>query len=388
MQFSARTAVFSANILQELDALRQQLQKEGKEVINLSVGTPDLPPDSHVIQAMATACQNPENYKYSLGDLPTLIAAVQSWYARRYHVQLADDEIMSVYGSQEGIAHVAFPLCDVGDTVLVTDPGYPIFSFGPLLAGAKLVKLPLREENGYLIDFDAIDPQIAREARVIVVSYPNNPVTATANRAFYQRLVAFAKQYDIIVVHDNAYSELVYQGQPGGSFLEVEGAKEVGVEFNSLSKSYNLTGSRISFCLGNREIIRRFKALRSQIDYGIFYPVQYAAIAALEGPQDILDRGRQAYRERSHTLCKGLREIGWQVPDAEATMFTWFAIPEAHRRQGSMDFCMKLLERAGVICVPGISFGSLGEGYVRMALVQPPEQLRRAIEKIAASGLV
>jgi LL-diaminopimelate aminotransferase len=381
---------FSSNILQDLNALMLSMIAQGKEVINLSVGTPDLPPDTHVMEAVSKAALDPENYKYSLQEMPELIAAVQDWYRRRYGVELAPSEIAAVNGSQEGIAHVAFPFCDPGDVVLTPDPCYPIFSFGPFLAGARIVPMPLRKANDFLIDLDAISPEDLRQARLMVVSYPNNPVTATAPREFYERLVAFAKEHDLLVIHDNAYSELVLDEAPGMSFLAVEGAKEVGIEFNSLSKSYNLTGARISFALGNAQMIEKLRTLRSQIDYGVFYPVQIGAIAALTGPQDILERNRAAYRERRQILCQGLRDIGWEVPDSKATMFAWFPLPGnwQARQKDSMTFVYELLERSGVMCVPGSSFGPAGEGFVRMALVQPPDKLRRAIENIRRSGIL
>ena len=386
MDFAKRFGGGSSNILTELEMERQRMIAQGREVINLSVGTPDLPPDKSVMAALLRESMDPENYKYALGDLPVLLDAVIGWYDRRYGVKLERENITSVYGSQEGLAHIAFPICDPGDIVLVCDPGYPVFSFGPFMAGAQLITMPLTAENNYLIDFDSISPAAARRAKMMVVSYPNNPLTATANFEFYERLVHFAKTYDIIVVHDNAYSELVYEGQPGISFLSVPGAMDVGIEFNSLSKSYNLTGMRISFAIGNAEVIRRFKAFRSQIDYGIFPAVQKTAAAVLNGPQDILERNRDTYRRRSALLSQSLREAGWQVPDCHATMFTWYPLPGG--RTDSAAFAMELLEKAGVLCVPGVGFGKMGEGYVRMALVQPEETLARAAKLIGESGIL
>jgi len=386
MKFSLRIEQSGSNILQQLEQKRKELAANGEDVINLSVGTPDLPPDRFVMNVISEACRDSENFKYSLGDMPALVDAVVGWYDRRYNVKLERDEVTSVNGSQEGISHIAFPICDVGDIVLVPNPGYPIFSYGPFLAGAQLVTYDLLKENDYLIDFASIDEDTARKAKMIVVSYPNNPVTAIANEDFFERLVAFAKKYDIVVVHDNAYSELVYDTPPCMSFLSVKGAKDVGIEFNSLSKSYNLTGCRISFAVGNKEVIDRFKSLRSQIDYGIFYPIQLGAVAALNGPQDILERNRAAYKERRDLLCSGLCEIGWNVPTSVATMFTWFPIPP--KFNDSYDFTVKLLEKSGVICVPGGSFGELGNKYVRMALVQNTDTIKRAILNIKNSGIL
>lgn len=386
MKYIEQSQVVESNIFNQLDEKKREIQKAGMDVINLSVGTPDFAPDRHVMEAVSEAASVAENYKYTLSDRPELIHAAARWYERRYGVKLPDGCIMSVNGSQEGIAHVGFPFCGKGDLVLAPDPGYPIFTFGPMMTGATIGLLPLYEENDYLIDFDAIDPAVADQAKLMVVSYPNNPVTAVADYDFYERLVHFAKKHDIIVLHDNAYSELVFDGEPGMSFLAVPGAMDVGIEFNSLSKSYNLTGMRVSFALGNEKLISAFRAFRSQFDYGMFYPAQVGAIAALDGPQDIVRRNRDGYRERRDALCGGLRSVGWNVPDAKATMFTWAKIPD--RFESSAHFVLELMERTGVICVPGESFGELGQRYVRFALVVPTERMREACRRIGESGIL
>lgn len=386
MNFSDKFGQINSNILLDLDIAKRELEAQGREVINFSIGTPDFPPDKHVIDAVTAALADPENYKYGMTESPELVSSVCNWYKRRYGVELTGDNICAVNGSQEGIAHIAFPLCNRGDIVLVPDPCYQIFSFGPTMADVRLEYMPLLKENDYLIDFDAIDKQTARSAKAMIVSYPNNPTTAHAPREFYERLVAFAKENDIIVIHDNAYSELVYDYEPGISFLSVDGAMDVGIEFNSLSKTYNLTGLRLSFALGNAEIIKRFKSFRSQIDYGICKGIQAAAIAALDGPQDIVARNREEYRRRRNALCEGLNSIGWRVPLTDSTMFTWFPIPENYT--SSTEFTFDLLKKAGVLCVPGASFGRHGEGYVRMALVQPIEKIEKAVEYIKHSGIL
>lgn len=386
MDLAKKMEFFDINIFSKLDDKKKELHEAGREVINLSVGTPDFEPDTHVMQALKNASQDMENYKYSLQDMPEMIDAVIAWYQRRYGVLLTREQVTSVYGSQEGIAHIAFPFCNPGDTVIVTDPCYPIFQFGPLLASAELYYTSLKKENGFLIDFASIPEHIAQKAKMIFVSYPNNPVTVKADIGFYTELAAWAKQYDIIVVHDNAYSELVMDGEPGMSFLSVPGGMDVGVEFNSLSKSYNLTGLRISFALGNETIIRNLRCIRSQIDYGISFPVQKAAIAALNGPQDILERNRVGYRLRRDALCGGLRSIGWDVEDSPATMFVWAPLPKGY--SNSEAFVLELLDKTGVICVPGSSFGPAGEGFVRFALVQDVPMINRAIKLIGESGIL
>ena len=386
MQFLKAGEPAESNIFNQLDERKRALLQSGKDVINLSIGTPDFRPDSHVMEAVSRAALDPEQYKYSLNETRALLDAVQDWYKRRYDVALADDEIMAVCGSQEGIAHVCFPFAGPNDLILAPDPGYPIFSFGPLMAGATVALYPLKEENNWLLDFADIPEDIADRAKAMVVSYPNNPTTAVADRAFYERLVTFAREHNIIVIHDNAYSDLLLNGEQGLSFLSIPGAKEVGIEFNSLSKTYNLTGMRVSFALGNREVVSKFRAFRSQIDYGMFYPIQAGAVAALTGPQDIVARNREGYMARRDALCGGLRSIGWDVPDAQGTMFVWAKIPD--RFASSVDFVVELMEKTGVIGVPGSAFGAQGEGYVRFALVVPPERMAEAVRRIDQSGIL
>lgn len=386
LRFAKRMESFQPGIFNVLNDKKNEMIRQGRQVYNLSVGTPDFLPDANVMRVMRDACENPDNYKYSLGNLPELVEAVQGWYQRRYGVQLERDEIMSVNGSQEGIAHVALPLCDPGDLVLCPNPGYPIFEMGPWLCGAEIGYYDLLEENHYLPDLDAIPVEVARRAKMMVVSYPANPVCVTAPRSFYEKLVDFAKTYNIIILHDNAYSEITYDGREGISFLSIPGAKEVGVEFNSLSKTYNLTGARVSFVVGNREIIQNFSKVRSQIDYGIFLPVQLAAIEALNGPQNGVVARREEYQRRRDALCGGLRSIGWNVPDSEGSMFAWAPIPDHY--SDSVTFCMDLMERSGLICTPGSAFGSLGEGHVRFALVQPVEKMREIVAAVDRCGIL
>lgn len=386
LNVAQRMEEFQPGIFNVLDERRQQRLAQGLPVYNLSIGTPDFLPEPHVVQALAQAASQPTNYRYSLTELPELVEAVQHWYLRRYGVELETDELMSIYGSQEGLTHIGWALCDPGDVVLVPDPGYPIFEMGPALCGAEIVHYPLKEENGYLPDLDGIEPELADQAKMMVVSYPANPVCVTAPDEFYHKLIAFAKAHNIIILHDNAYSDIIFDGRVGKSFLAYEGAKEVGVEYNSLSKTYNLTGARISFVLGNRQLIQTFRRLRSQIDYGIFLPVQYAAIAALNGPQDSVTRNRAEYQARRDALCGGLRSIGWDVPDSQGSMFVWAPLPKGYHN--SVDFCFELLERSGLLCTPGAAFGQLGEGHVRFALVQPVPVMQEIVAAVAKSGII
>jgi LL-diaminopimelate aminotransferase len=297
-----------------------------------------------------------------------------------------ETEVTSLLGSQDGLSHIALAIVDPGDLVLVPDPGYPVFSDGPVLAGAELYRMPQKKENGYIVDLKEIPEEVAQRAKFMVVSYPNNPVTSIAPPSFYRELVAFAKKYDIVVLHDNAYSELVFDGETCGSFLQYEGAKDVGVEFNSLSKTYGLAGARIGFALGNAQILSKLKSLKSNMDYGMFLPVQKAAVAALTGPQDCVKSTRLAYQKRRDVLVDGLNAIGWQIEKPKATMFVWAKIPEPFTN--SEEFTKELLGRAGVLVTPGSAFGPSGEGHMRMALVQDEEDLNYAIQSIAQSGIL
>lgn len=383
--FSTLINGFKQGIFGALNEKKEELVRAGRSVYNLSVGTPDFEPAPHVMKAMQEACGRAENYKYSLADLPELLEAVQYRYEKRFGVHIETDEVMSVYGSQEAMAHIGKVFCDPGDVILVPDPGYPMFEMSGIMAGADVEYYPIREENHYLPDLDSIPREILKKTKYMMVSYPLNPVCVCAPDEFYRRLIAFAKENDIVILHDNAYSDITFTEEPGKSFLSFEGGKDVGVEFYSLSKSYNLTGARISFVVGNKEIISRFRLLRSQIDYGIFYPVQYAAIAALTGPDDFIEEQRRAYASRCRALCGGLRRIGWDVPDSQGTMFVWAKIPAGY--ESSADFCMKLMERTGVIVTPGSAFGAGGEGYVRMALVVDEKMIEEIIRVLDESGI-
>ena len=383
--FAKRMDSFQEGIFTVLNKKKNELLAQGRTIYNLSVGTPDFKPAPHVMQALTESASKPENYKYSLVERPALLEAMQNFYDRRFGVRLDTKQIMAVNGSQEAMTHICWTLCDPGDVVLVPNPGYPIFEVGPFLCGAQIVKYPLYEENGFLPKFSDIPEETAKKAKVIVVSYPANPVCATANDAFYEELIAFAKKYNIIIIHDNAYADIIYDGE-GQSFLKYDGASEVGVEYYSLSKTFDLTGARVSFVLGNEVIIQKFRTLRSQIDYGIFYPVQDAAIAALNGPFDGVERQQEEYAARNRALCGGLRSIGWNVPDSKGTMFVWAPIPASYT--SSEKFTLDLMEKSGVIVVPGSSFGSLGEGYVRMALVLDVPTMEKVVQVIKESGIL
>lgn len=386
MKFANRMNQFGEGVFSRLAVMRKNRLAQGKEVYDLSIGAPNIPPTKRIMEVMAEAVMKPANYVYAINDTQQLLEAVAQWYKRRYDVELnPETEICSLLGSQDGLSHIALSILDPGDVMLVPDPCYPIFADGPRIAGAELYYMPLQKENDYVIQLQDIPEEIARKAKFMLVSYPNNPTAAMAPESFYHEVVAFAKKYDIIVLHDNAYSELVFDGQSCGSFLSIPGAMEVGVEFNSLSKTYGLAGARIGFCVGNKEVVGMLKTLKSNMDYGMFLPIQAAAVEALTGNQAVVAETRAAYEHRRDMLCDGLIEAGWHMEKPAGTMFVWAPIPDSY--QDSESFVADLLDKTGVLVTPGSAFGPSGEGYVRMALVQSEDTMKKIVEAVAVSGI-
>ena len=386
MKFANRMEQFGEGVFSRLAAMRKARLAQGKEVYDLSIGAPNIPPTKRIMEVMAEAVMNPANYVYAINDTQQLLEAVAQWYKRRYQVELdSGTEICSLLGSQDGLSHIALSILDPGDVMLVPDPCYPIFADGPRIAGAELYYMPLKKENDYVIQLQDIPEEIARKAKFMLVSYPNNPTAAMAPEAFYHELAAFAKKHDIIVLHDNAYSELVFDGKTCGSFLSIPGAMDVGVEFNSLSKTYGLAGARIGFCVGNRNVVGMLKTLKSNMDYGMFLPIQAAAVEALTGNQDVVADTREAYEHRRDVLCDGLIAAGWHMEKPAGTMFVWAKIPPQYR--DSEEFVEDLFNRTGILVTPGSAFGPSGEGYVRMALVQSEDTMKKIALRAAQSGI-
>lgn len=387
MKFSSRLDRFGDEVFAALNNRRVALEAEGRTIYNLSVGTPDFEPYPHVVDAVAQAIQDPQMWKYSLRDLPELKQAVCDYYVRRFGVKgIAPDMVCSVNGTQEGVGVFGLAMLDEGDTVLVPDPCYPVFEAGVKIAGGELAYYPLNAEHDFLPYVEGIDPAVADRAKYMIVSLPANPVGSMGTPELYAQIIDFAREHDLLIVHDNAYSDITFDGPRGGSFLQYPGALEVGVEFFSLSKSFNVTGARIGFLVGRSDVVAAFSKLRSQIDFGMYLPLQKAAIAALTGPLDEVEHQRLMYQERRNALCDGLENLGWERPNAHGSMFVWAKLPGG--RTDSMAFCKELMEQAGVIVTPGASFGPHGEGYVRMALVLPPDGLRAAVAAIASAGIV
>lgn len=386
MQASQRLDRFGAEVFASLNNKLLALKAQGKTIYNMSVGTPDFKPYDHVVEALTQAAQDPEMWKYALRDLPELKQAVCDYYERRFGVSgITPSMVQSCNGTQEGVGHLGLALLDPGDTILVPDPCYPVFEAGAKIADAKLEYYPLVAEHNYLPYVAGIDPEVADRAKYMIVSLPANPVGSVGTPEVYEEIIAFAREHDLLIVHDNAYSDIVFDGEPGGSFLQYPGALEVGVEFFSLSKSFNVTGARIGFLVGREDVVSAFAKLRSQIDFGMFLPIQKAAIACLNGPRDEVEAQRLKYQERRDALCDGLEGLGWERPNAHGSMFVWAKLPGG--RTDSMTFCEELMEKAGVVVTPGASFGPSGEGHVRMALVLPPDQIALAVEAIREAGL-
>lgn len=386
MQASQRLDRFGAEVFASLNNKLLALKAQGKTIYNMSVGTPDFKPYNHVVEALTQAAQDPEMWKYALRDLPELKQAVCDYYERRFGVSgITPSMVQSCNGTQEGVGHLGLALLDPGDTILVPDPCYPVFEAGAKIADAKLEYYPLIAEHNYLPYVAGIDPEVADRAKYMIVSLPANPVGSVGTPEIYEEIIAFAREHDLLIVHDNAYSDIVFDGEPGGSFLQYPGALEVGVEFFSLSKSFNVTGARIGFLVGREDVVSAFAKLRGQIDFGMFFPIQKAAIACLNGPRDEVEAQRLKYQERRDALCDGLEGLGWERPNAHGSMFVWAKLPGG--RTDSMAFCEELMEKAGVVVTPGASFGPSGEGHVRMALVLPPDQIALAVEAIREAGL-
>lgn len=386
MQASQRLDRFGAEVFASLNNKLLALKAQGKTIYNMSVGTPDFKPYDHVVEALTQAAQDPEMWKYALRDLPELKQAVCDYYERRFGVSgITPSMVQSCNGTQEGVGHLGLALLYPGDTILVPDPCYPVFEAGAKIADAKLEYYPLVAEHNYLPYVAGIDPEVADRAKYMIVSLPANPVGSVGTPEVYEEIIAFAREHDLLIVHDNAYSDIVFDGEPGGSFLQYPGALEVGVEFFSLSKSFNVTGARIGFLVGREDVVSAFAKLRGQIDFGMFFPIQKAAIACLNGPRDEVEAQRLKYQERRDALCDGLEGLGWERPNAHGSMFVWAKLPGG--RTDSMAFCEELMEKAGVVVTPGASFGPSGEGHVRMALVLPPDQIALAVEAIREAGL-
>ena len=385
MQFSKRLDLFGDEVFASLNQKRRELEAAGRPVWDLSVGTPDFPTPDYIKKALVDSCADDANWKYALHDKEELKQAVCDYYQRRFDVDgLGPDQVMSCRGTQEGMQYVCAALADPGDIALIPDPCYPVFRSGTQLAGATPYYYQLTAEHGFLPHVADIPDDVADKAKYMIVSLPANPVGSVGTPEVYEEIIAFAKKHDIVIVHDNAYADVVFEGV-SSSFFNYPGAMDVGVEFLSLSKSFDVTGVRLSFLVGRKDIVQATYKLRSQVDFGMFFAEQNVAIACLKGPLDGVERQRLAYKERRDALCDGLEAIGWERPNCHGTLFVWARLP--HGRTDSLAFTLELMEKTGVIVTPGASFGPAGEGYVRFALVLPPEKIKEAVAQIGKADL-
>ncbi len=365
----------------EIDKTKRELRKQGKQLIDLGVGDPDRSTPKHIIEKLTEAAKDPQNHRYALDmGLPQLREAIAQWYLRRFNVRLDPvTEVLPLIGSKEGIGHIPMAFVNNHDVVLVPDPAYPVYQGGSIFAGAEIYYMPLLEKKDFLPDLDAIDTQIARRAKMMFLNYPNNPTSAIAGTDYFKKVVEFASEYGIIVCHDAAYTEIAFDGYRPPSFLEVEGAKEIGVEFHSLSKTYNMTGWRVGFAVGNAKILEGLSRVKSNLDSGIFQAVQLASVEALTGSQDFLQELTRVYQERRDLLVDGLAALGWNVRRPKATFYVWITVPPGFT---SSELTRALLQRAGIVVTPGNGFGKMGEGYIRMTLTTPKENIQEALVRI------
>lgn len=365
-----------------IDRMKQEALSKGVDLIDLSIGDPDIPTPGNIVEAMKAAVERPANHRYpSYEGMFSFREAVADWYKRRFHVSLdAREEVLSLIGSKEGIGHIPFAFVNPGDVVLVPSPGYPVYPVGTLFAGGQSHIMPLLEDNHFIPDFSRIPGDVLRKAKLMFINYPNNPTSAVAHKKFYEDVVEIAGKYNIIVCHDAAYSEIYYDGKKPMSFLEVEGAKEVGIEVHSLSKTYNMTGWRIGFAVGNKEVIRGLGKIKTNLDSGVFQAIQEASITALATDDSVVSEIRNVYQKRRDILYNGLTKMGLHAIKPEATFYLWTKVPP---RFDSSGFVAHILEKAGVLITPGQGFGTPGEGYVRFALTVTAERIQEAVERIS-----
>jgi LL-diaminopimelate aminotransferase len=381
MRLAKRIEKLPPYLFAEIDKKIAQKKQEGVDVISLGIGDPDKPTPSNIVEKMCEEVRNPANHRYpSYYGHPEFRKAIAEWYRKRFGVELnPDTEVLPLIGSKEGLAHICFAVLDPGDIVLVPDPGYPVYNTGTILAGGTPDFMPLREEKGFLPDLDTIGPETARASKMMFISYPNNPTAAVADAAFFKKVVDFARKHDIIVCHDNPYSEITFDGYVAPSFLETEGSREAGVEFHSLSKTYNMTGWRIGFAVGNSAVIEALGRVKTNIDSGIFNAIQKAGIEALRGPQDAVQEMCNIYKKRRDLVIDSLNQMGWNLPKTKASIYIWVPVPKGYT---SASFATHILDEAGVVLSPGSAYGPTGEGYIRISLTIGDDRLAEALDRI------
>ncbi|MDP2326462.1 MAG: LL-diaminopimelate aminotransferase [Dehalococcoidia bacterium] len=384
MQLAQRVQQLPPYLFARISELIAQKRAAGVDVISLGIGDPDLPTPPHILDALKQAADVPVNHRYPESDgLPEFRRSIARWYQQRHGVALdPDKEVVPLIGSKEGIGHLPLCLIDPGDVALMTDPGYPVYEIGTMFAGGTSVKIPLREEDGWLPRLDEIAPDVARRAKVIWLNYPNNPTGAVCDRAFFERAVAWAKQYDVAIAHDLAYADVAYDGYRPTSILEVDGAKDVAIEFNSLSKAFNMTGWRVGMAVGNATLVNALTRVKTNLDSGIPQAIQAMAMAALDGPLDAVEDHNRIYQARRDRVVGVLRELGLRLEPPKASLYVWARLPEGERSSG--EFAARLIDATGVVVTPGAAYGEAGEGYIRISLTTPDDRLDEAMRRLSA----
>lgn len=371
--------------------LKMQLRRKNVDIVDMGMGNPDLPTPQHIVDKLTEAAHKGVNHRYSMSKgIPNLRKAVCDWYGRNYNLDLdPESEAVVCMGSKEGLSHLAMAMLSPGDVVFAPDPTYPIHTYAAIIAGADVRRIPIGKGRDFFEDLTKAAKETWPQPKLLVLSYPHNPTTELATPEFFQKVVEFAKEYNLFVVHDLAYADLAFDGYKPPSFLEAEGAKDVGVEFYSLSKAYSMAGWRVGFCVGNKEMVHALTRIKSYLDYGIFQPIQIAATVALNGPNECVSEIVETYKERRDVLIEGLERAGWSVPSPKATMFVWAEIPDAYKHLGSIEFSKMLLTEGGVAVSPGIGFGHYGDDHVRFALIENEHRTRQAcrgIKKALSEG--
>ena len=384
MQEFRRMSRLPPYVFATVDALKMDLRRKGEDIIDLGMGNPDIPTPKPIVDKLIDAAKNGRNHRYSASaGITKLRKAIADWYKRRFDVDVdPDSEAIATIGAKEGLAHLVLATVSPGDVVFAPNPTYPIHPYSVIIAGGDLRSIPIGPDRDFFEDLLTATKQTWPNPKMLIISYPHNPTTAVVEREFFEKIVEFCREHDIMVIHDLAYADLVFDGYRPTSFLQIPGAKDIGVEFFTLSKSYSMSGWRVGFCVGNPDIVAALRRIKSYLDYGIFQPIQIAAIIALNGPQKYVKEIVEIYRKRRDVLVDGLNRIGWSVEKPLATMFVWARIPNQYRAMGSVEFSKMLIKKAKVAVAPGMGFGEYGDDYVRFALVENPHRTRQAIKGI------
>jgi len=371
-------------VFRVVDTLKMDLRRKGEDIIDMGMGNPDIPTPKHIVDKLVEAAKKGRNHRYSASaGITKLRDAIAKWYKRRFKVEVdPDTEAIATIGAKEGLSHLVLATISPGDVVFAPNPTYPIHPYSVIIAGGDLRSIPIGPDRNFFEDLLTATKQTWPNPKMLIISYPHNPTTAVVDRKFFEKLVEFCREHEIMVIHDFAYADLVFDGYKPPSFLQIPGAKEIGVEFFSLSKSYSMPGWRVGFCVGNPNLVGALRRLKSYLDYGIFQPIQIASIIALNGPYDCVKEIVETYRKRRDTLVNGLNRIGWPLEKPRATMFVWAKIPDPYLKMGSVEFSKMLIKKAKVAVSPGIGFGEYGDEYVRFALVENPHRIRQAIKGI------